>query len=313
MPIELGLAASHSPNVFIPPKDWGQRYKAAIGDVPQPLQVASETPEVCEAFGQRIEQAFATLQDKLTAYAPDVLIMVSDDHSEMFDEDLCNPNIAMFLGKRGVGVTGLLKRETLDDTDAQLLTLECHEELSRFIANGLVQRDFDITVSRQEETISPCGANIGMGHGFTRTAPKVMPDLNIPVVLIWLNCYYPPMPTAKRCLDLGTTLADILRDRAERIAIFGTGGLSHDPRGPRAGWIDEPLDRTVLDAFAEGDPYRLESLFKLDSDTYHGGTGEIRCWLTAGAAMGDTRATIVDYMPIHRVITGVGFAYWDAT
>ena len=311
MPIGLGLAASHAPNVFIAPEDWETRYQSAIEDVPQPLQVQQETPEVCAQYGERIENAFELLSDKLSEYKPDALIMVSDDHSEMFDEDLCNPNIAMFLGKRGVGVNNLLKRETLDDEGADKVTVHCHEELSEFIAEGLVERDFDLTVSRQEESLSPCGRNIGMGHGFTRTAPKVMPELDIPVVLIWLNCYYDPMPTAKRCLDLGKTLSEILDKRSERIAIFGTGGLSHDPRGPRAGWIDEPLDRSVLKALKEGDPYKLESLFKLKSDTYHGGTGEIRCWLTAGAAMGNTPATIVDYMAIHRVITGVGFAYWE--
>ena len=59
------------------------------------------------------------------------------------------------------------------------------------------------------------------------------------------------------------------------------------------------------------DPDRLSSLFELQSDTYHGGTGEIRCWLTAAAAMGNSKATIVDYMAVHRIITGVAFAYWE--
>ena len=311
MPVGLGLAASHAPNVFIPPDRWEKRYRAAIADIPPPPQVKDETPEVRAAIGRRIDTAFDVLRDRLAAYSPDALVMVTDDHDEMFDSNLINPQIAIFLGKRGLGLMNLTDRKTLDDPTAEPIVLECHEELSRFIADGLVQRDFDIAVSRQEETHSVGKVDRGMGHGFTRTSPRIMPALDIPVVLIWLNCYFEPLPTARRCLDLGRAVADVCMARPERIAILGTGGLSHDPRGPRAGWIDEPLDRAVLDAFAAGDPYRLESLYKIPSDTYHGGTGEIRSWLAVGGAMGKTKATIVDYIAAYHIITGVGFAYWE--
>jgi len=311
MPIGVGLAASHAPNVFIAPEDWDTRYKAAIDDVPQPLGAGAETLDVRRAYARRIEASFATLRARFEAYRPDALIMVSDDHSEMYDEHACNPSLAMFIGKRGKGVLGLRRGESLDDENAATITIDCHEELSEFVAAGLVRRDFDLTVTRQEETHSIGRRNIGMGHGFSRLAPKLMTNLSVPAVLIWLNCYYEPLPTARRCLALGRALADTLKDRAERIAILGTGGLSHDPRGPRAGWIDEPLDRAVLKAFAEGDPDRLSVLYQLESDTFHGGTGEIRNWLVAGAAMGACKATVVDYMPIHHAVTGVAFAYWE--
>ena len=66
----------------------------------------------------------------------------------------------------------------------------------------------------------------------------------------------------------------------------------------------------MLAALAAGKPEKLESLYQLNSDTYHGGTGEIRAWLVAAGAMGATRAEIIDYMPIYMAITGVGFASW---
>ena len=62
MPIGLGLAASHAPNVFIAPEDWDTRYKAAIDDVPQPLRAKEETLEVRRAYAQRIESSFTTLR-----------------------------------------------------------------------------------------------------------------------------------------------------------------------------------------------------------------------------------------------------------
>jgi hypothetical protein len=310
MPIGLGLAASHAPNVFIEPENWEARYKSAIVDVPQPLAATKETLEVRKAYASRIEAAFGVLRRKIDDYKPDVIILVSDDHNEMYDENLCQPNLAMFLGETGTGVL-TLQSPGQDPSTSPRVTVKCHAELAEYIAKGLVQRDFDLTVTRTPETHSIGKSDRGMGHGFTRTAPKIMPALDIPTVLIWLNCYFEPLPTARRCLNLGKALTEICAKRDEKIAIFGTGGLSHDPRGPRAGWIDEPLDRSVLNALADGEPDRLSTLYTFDSDTFHGGTGEIRNWLVVGGAMGNNKATIVDYMPVHHIITGVGFAYWE--
>ena len=249
MPIGLGLASSHAPNVFVEPDKWDARYKSAIVDVPQPLAAAKETPEVRRAYADRIEAAFGVLRDKVKEYKPDVLIMVSDDHNEMYDEDKCQPNLAMFLGEKGSGIMGLASPGQ-DATGMPRVEVKCDPKLAEMIANGLVQRDFDLTVTRTAETHSIGPNDRGMGHGFTRAAPKIMPDLDIPTVLIWLNCYFEPLPTARRCLALGKALTDICKKSDKKIAIFGTGGLSHDPRGPRAGWIDEPLDRAVLAALA---------------------------------------------------------------
>ena len=201
------------------------------------------------------------------------LIMITDDHGETFDREACMPAIAMFTGSSGTGNLALVF-EGRNDGSADV-TLKCHRELAQYLSRGLVKRDFDIAIMSSDKVKALGVPERGMGHGFTRTAPKIMPKLDVPTVMFWLNCYYEPLPTARRCIELGRTLAELLKDRPERVAIFGTGGLSHDPRGPRGGWIDEPLDRFVLDAFAKGEPDRLQSLFEFDSDTLRGGTGEI--------------------------------------
>ena len=84
-----------------------------------------------------------------------------------------------------------------------------------------------------------------------------MPDLEIPVVIVFLNAYSPPLPSARRCYELGLAIRELLDERTERVAIYGSGGLSHDPNGPRAGWIDEPFDRWVLDRIAWGNWRRV--------------------------------------------------------
>src|SRR5258707_11098158 len=136
-----------------------------------------------------------------------------------------------------------------------MVRLRGHPELAEFLAQGLIDHNFDLTcMHKLQATGRP---ERGLGHAFTRTAPKLMTDLNIPVVIIFLNCYYPPLPTARRCYDLGRTLREILDERPERVAIYGSGGLSHGSVRPRAGGIYRPPARLLLRALAAGKPGKL--------------------------------------------------------
>ena len=147
-----------------------------------------------------------------------------------------------------------------------------------------------------------------MSHMVANLVPMVDPNFEIPVIPIFINEYYPPLPSAERCYDLGTALAEILRDRPERLAIYASGGLSHlGFGGLPVSYIDEPLDRWVLERLERNDAEGLKKLFTVDADTFNGGTGEIRAWISVAGAM-DRPATIVDYMPIWHSMVGVGFA-----
>jgi protocatechuate 4,5-dioxygenase beta chain len=139
--------------------------------------------------------------------------------------------------------------------------------------------------------------------------PTLIPRLDIPIVPIFMNEYFPPLPTAERCYNLGRALAQVLAERSERVAIYASGGLSHDPSGPRAGWIDEPLDRWFLERLERNDGEAIQHLFTFDSDTLRGGTGEIRAWITVAGTM-QRRATVVDYIRAHHSKVGLAFAYW---
>ncbi len=307
MPIGLGLASSHAPNMFLPPAKWPVRYRQLTENIPQPPEALLETPEVLEGYGRRITDAFTELQRQVSGYGAEVLIMVSDDQGEVFDRQTCMPSLAMHLGTEAEGSMGF---DFLGkDAPVQRVRLKGHPELAEFVAQGLMDRGFDLTCVRELKAMGK--PDRGLPHGFTRTAPKLMPDLDIPVLLVFLNCYFPPLPSARRCFDLGCAIREVLEGRPEKVAIYGSGGLSHDPMGPRAGWIDRPLDHYLLDSLAAGEPERVLGLFSFDSDTLRGGTGEIRNWLVVAGAMGDRKATIVDYIPAHHAVTGLGFAYWS--
>ena len=101
----------------------------------------------------------------------------------------------------------------------------------------------------------------------------------------------------------------VKRDGPERIAIYASGGLSHFPGMYNAGWIDQPLDRWILERLERNDVEALQHLFTFDSDTLRSGTGEVRAWISVAAAM-KRPATRVDDVAAHCTQTGCGFGSW---
>jgi protocatechuate 4,5-dioxygenase beta chain len=274
--------------------------------VPQPPEIAKESPAVLQSYVDRINVGFSTLEKQLEEFKPDVLLIVGDDQAEVFTETNM-PSYSLFTcaevhGSLNIGLIG-------EPEEENHITLRGDSALADHLLVELGRKGFDVLESKQ---LKPLGRpKRGIGHAFTRPVAKVIPQLNIPVVLLHVNCYFAPMPSARQCYELGRSLAQALKNRPERIAIMASGGLSHDPRGPRAGWIDTSLDRWVLQQLCSGNGEALCHLFEFDSDTLRSGTGEIRSWIVVAGAYSGTRATLVDYIPAHHAVTGLGFAYFS--
>jgi hypothetical protein len=309
MPLEFGLASSHAGFMFAPLDKWPIRYVVLTRHVPQPPQAAGEDEQVLQEHKQRIASAMASLSEALEAYRPDAVVIVGDDQNEIFSPGF-NPSFAIYTGDT---VSGSLSLRTIGESMADnLVTFPCHGALARALLDGLVREGFDLTWLESLDAVAPQREG-GIGHAFSRPAKTLrLPDLGIPIIPFFLNAYHRPLPTASRCYALGQAIRKVLATRPERVAIYASGGLSHDPGGPRSGWIDQPLDRWVLERLAAGEGDQLTNLFTFDSDTLHSGTGEIRCWIVAAGAIGRAQATIVDYLPAYHSVTGLGFAYWPA-
>jgi hypothetical protein len=306
MPLGLGLASSHAPSMFVAPEQWPPLHEILTSGTPQPPQIQEETPAVIEGYVQRIRRNFRVLREQLEAYRPDAVIIVGDDQMEVFSRAFI-PAFAIYLGTQVSGSTsiGLLG----EPYEQNRVTLHCHAPLARMLLEELMARHFDLAY--MEELMPLSRPQVGLGHAFTRLARVLgLHETGTPTVILFLNAYHPPLPTAARCYQLGQALREILDRRPERVAILGSGGLSHDPRGPRAGWVDEPLDRWILERIACGQGEQLQHLFTFDSDTLRGGTGEIRSWITVAGAFHGMSATVVDYIPARHAVTGLGFAYW---
>ncbi len=306
MPLVLGLASSHAPSMFAPAEKWQAIYDFLAADVPQPPQAERETPEVIRGYIDRIQTGFQTLRKQLETVKPDALIIVGDDQNEVFGPAF-NASLAVFTG---AAVTGTLNVAFLGEPLAENhVALRCNRDLARALLKGLVEHGFD--PAWMDELVPLSRPTAGIGHAFSRPAQAVGAiGLDIPIIPLFLNAYHPPLPSARRCYALGQAIQDTFASRPERVAIYASGGLSHDPRGPRAGWVDEPLDRWVLDRLQAGDGESLANLYTFDSDTMRSGTGEIRAWITVAGACEGQPATVVDYIPARQSVTGLGFAYW---
>lgn len=305
--IVLGIGVSHAPGMLLPAEMWPEMYQRMTRGVGQPAAAQSETEQANATLKARIDDALATLRHKLAEVEPDLVIIVGDDQDEVFGRPF-NPTLAVFCGESVEGDT-MPRMAEQPGLNFSLTLKGAPGDFGHDLAAGLVKRGFDPAVMLD---LHPLGRSTGIGHAFTRPAHFLgLADADIPVLPVFLNCYHPPLPTAARCLELGAAIAEIVATRPERVAIVASGGLSHDPGGPRSGWIDFPLDRWVLDCIAEGRGAELSKLFGFDSDTFHGGTGEIRSWITVAGAFGDQCGHIVDYVPLHQTVTGLGFAYWE--
>ena len=307
MPIVLGLASSHAPSMFVAADHWPTVHRSLARDVPQPAELAQETPAVIETYVQRVTKGFAALRAQLDAVKPDAVFIIGDDQNELFSNALF-PSFAIFVGDAAEGTYSIswIGEKPKDNW----INLPCNSAVAKIALEGLVERGFDFGFI--EKIVPLARPELGIGHAFTRIG-RVMGfvESGIPVIPIFTNAYHPPLPSAARCYALGQALRDIFAKRPERVALYGSGGLSHDPRGPRAGWVDEPLDRWVLDRIARGEGAQLRSLFTTDSAALRGGTGEIRNWITIAGAYDGIKATVVDYIPARHAVTGLGFAYWN--
>ena len=140
------------------------------------------------------------------------------------------------------------------------------------------------------------------------------PSCAIPLVPVTMNCTVPPIPTPERAYEVGTALREILKAYPgnERIAVLATGGLSHEPGGPRYFWVDEEFDLWFLDLLKKGDHQALlrECTLERMEAAGSGGTAELLAWIVA-LAFTTGPAEVLAYMPAIAWRSGTGMVVWN--
>lgn len=321
MPLVFGAASSHAPSLFTYTYEGWQRLQKLLSPgIPQPPSIADEGPEAVAGFVARTERAFAAIRAAMTAARPDVVIVISGDQDEWFDAALL-PAILMYAGTGDI--VGFHNYGAADH-EPRLLPWEHPERfgvrfrvdhaVAEYLLEGLVRDGFDIAISRSVPQ-HPQPQRAGP-HALTRPLPLILPEMDVPIVPIMIKTVErsPVFLSGERCLELGRAIEALCRSLPQRVAMYGSGGMSHDPLGPRSGWVDEPLDRWFLNELANGTPDNLGVLYSFRSAATESGTGELRTWLPVAAAMDvihpGAPATIVDYFASVKSVCGNGWVLW---
>lgn len=238
---------------------------------------------------QRVFAGFRSLGASLKAARPDVLIVIATDHFLSFDYTVL-PIFAVGSGNRfdGWGEFGVPKRDYRGNA-----------EFGAAIHGGMVEAGFDLVSAR----------DMKLDHSFSCPLQLLLDGWDVPILPIYVNCTIAPLPTLSRCLDFGTALGEVLRRQQalERVAIVGTGGLSHWVGMPQTGTINREFDQRFLDLFTAG---RCEEITRWDSDevieSAGNGAAEIRNWIMAAAAARSKGANVLAYEPVAAWNTGIG-------
>ena len=167
--------------------------------------------------------------------------------------------------------------------------------------NHLVNKDFDITTCQE----------MLVDHAFTLPLKLFWPEGACPVttVPVCINTVQFPLPSAKRCFALGQAVGDAVRawDSDKRVVIIGTGGLSHQLDGERAGHINKAFDLEFMDSLITNPQWATQySIHELVEKTGTQGV-ELLMWLAARAAVtGDVRTVHTNYhIPISNTAAGM--------
>jgi aromatic ring-opening dioxygenase catalytic subunit (LigB family) len=140
-------------------------------------------------------------------------------------------------------------------------------------------------------------------------------DHGTPLVPVIQNCTVPPVPGSRASYEVGRVLGQALRENTPddlRIGLLGSGGLSHEPGGPRYLEIDEAFDRRFLELLAAGDHEALlsEITWERMEEAGAGGTAELLSWMVVMGAIGERDCEVLCYACVPEWRCGVGAAVW---
>ncbi|WP_070157884.1 hypothetical protein [Sphingobium phenoxybenzoativorans] len=306
MPLELGLASSYAPSLYRGRDNQKMVTEYLIGDAVQPPETAAEGPAERQAYIDRFSQTLDRARLSINEAGLDTLVVLIADDDRYFSRSN-TPQFHVFIGEEIWGDSSIAHiGETANPT-----TFNCDEDLANFIAQELVLRHFDIAESRG--AFRPVGdPERGMAPGIVELLREL--KVTIPIVPIHINCHSLPRSSGSRLWAFGEALGEILGYSDKRLGMVVSGGMSGDPRGYMAGWIDEKLDRWAMQRLALGRSEDLIDMWSARSLTLNGTTAELRLWLALGAAMerSGAKARVCDYFPFHGAAAGIGTMVWEA-
>ena len=243
-----------------------------------------------------VQTRFDDMGARIKALAPDVLVIHCTDHWVNFFLDNM-PAFCIGIGEQHDGPPEPFMKPVFPYE-----TLPGHAGLGRHLLKVAFAADFDPAYSMR----------LKLDHGMCVPIWKLDFDPIPPIVPVLINLVEEPFPSPARCIAWGHMIRDAIESYPEdlRVAVLGTGGLSHSIGEITMGWIDEPFDHACIDLFRNASDGEIAA--RLDEMLEHTGNGgaEVRAWAVAHAAAGSQGFDLIDYIPMPEALIGCGLAEW---
>ena len=247
------------------------------------------------AVRDAVTGAFEGLRAGIERARPDVLVVVSPDHWVNFFIDNY-PSICI-----GVGDTHLGPPEPWMSA-FPFKELTGHAPFASHLAATALAGGYEPSVSHR----------LTLDHGFCIPLWKAGLESLPAIVPMIVNSIEPPLPSFRRCYQWGELIARAAASYREplRVAVLGTGGLSHSIGEATMGRVDEAFDRACIEHFASASADALCEYLEREAPHSGNGSAEIRNWVVAHGAAGGRGFELLHYRSIPQWYVGAGIARW---
>jgi protocatechuate 4,5-dioxygenase beta chain len=238
------------------------------------IGAAMDLKKTQEPYWQKVFAGYELSRQWMRDNKPDVVFLVFNDHATAFSLEMI-PTFA-------IGTAAEFKVADEGWGPRPVPDVKGDPELASHIAQSVIQQDFDLTIVNKMDVDHGLTVPLSLMCGETDEWPfKVIPFA--------VNVVQYPVPSGMRCFRLGQAIRRAVEsfDRDLNVQIWGTGGMSHQLQGPRAGLINREWDNQFLDRLI-ADPEGLAAVPHIEYVQEAGSEGiELVMWLIARGAMAD--------------------------
>jgi protocatechuate 4,5-dioxygenase beta chain len=231
-----------------------------------------------EPYWQPLFQGYDYGKQWMKENKPDVIFLVYNDHATAFSLDII-PTFA-------IGTAEQFQPADEGWGPRPVPVVKGHPNLASHIAQSVIQQDFDLTIVNKMDVDHGLTVPLSLMCG---QPPADNFEWPCPVIPFAVNVVQYPVPSGQRCFNLGKAIRKAIEtyDEDINVHIWGTGGMSHQLQGARAGLINKEFDRVFMDKLIN-DPQAAADISHIDYVREAGSEGiELVMWLIARGAMND--------------------------
>jgi len=266
-------------------------YAAAMSHVLAPDYDGKNVGPHGRAMVEELIDVVGVMGREMLAARPDALVVVADDHLNVFSFDAV-PAFCVRIGRR---VERMVQEDAIE-FDRALDGLPERYPVHEDLANRVLEEGMEAGIDFAASWSAP------LDHAFLSPVSVLCGEAPVPpLVPVWVNCFVAPQPSARRCIEVGRHIGRVIADGPWRVAMIATGGLSHFPALSlaRLGTSDPAFDRRVIAALEAGDEHALRQLPM--KELHETGSHELLNWLVLVGAVSPARARVRFFGEMGRI------------